>query len=647
LNSANDVAILDLNPAVSGTEAVYLGGNEGTRSMEKRDGPEISAGPWEAFALGSIAALGPFSQVHLAPRIPPAALTSALRAYLSLQGDELLLALIDTGGGTLDGCCALTTRRVYWTALDAAGQDQHGTPGPGAPASRWNLLRALFKRTDRAKWRFHVLRYGQLPEVIREAGSAQRVAQLDLGTSRPLSLPSADPRLSRALARYLETMGAAARSGSTPPLLQLDPELADRVTRVIPAVVEATAQTRAHYRDLLEFRRALFSATPHRFMTPAFALGCLAVFLAMVATGVPAVWPRSGDLIPWGANSAVRVILRHEYWRLLASVFVHGGLIHLAVNMWCLVNIGPLVERLYGNLTFAAVYLASGIGGAIASIAVNPSGISVGASGAIFGVLGALLAFLVVHRHSIPRSLLRPLRASAVGFVVFNTIFGLVVPNIDQAAHMGGLATGFVAGLLLSRPWPVVASGWLAIRRLASSALIAAALAGLAVAATHRGNRTISRFALCRDFVAQIAPAWLEFDEIRRAMPDRSDLLRERGDPRASQLRLKSLHDLCARAASNLDRLRQATTPDPELRHILDLSVRGQTSLNASLESAGRFLADGDLDHLEGSAGMRARRREFDSAAAEFYRLLRAYLARYNLTPGALRSLPGSARAWS
>ena len=149
--------------------------------------------------------------------------------------------------------------------------------------------------------------------------------------------------------------------------------------------------------DLHQFRRALETATPHAFVTPFLILVCVVVYAVMVFSGVSPLWPTGSQLILWGANEGARVILLHEYWRLFTSVFVHGGFIHVALNMWSLLAIGPLVERLYGNVAFAVIYLAAGIGGALSSIAANPVRASVGASGAICGVLGALVAFLLVH----------------------------------------------------------------------------------------------------------------------------------------------------------------------------------------------------------------------------------------------------------
>ena len=130
------------------------------------------------------------------------------------------------------------------------------------------------------------------------------------------------------------------------------------------------------------------------------------------------------QLVDWGANRGISVDLNQQYWRLVTNVFLHGGLIHLAVNMWSLLVIGPLVERLYGNLAFAIIYLASGVGGAIASLAASPLRIGVGASGAICGVLGGLVAFLIVHRRAIPKSILKSFRGSLISVVILMAILG-------------------------------------------------------------------------------------------------------------------------------------------------------------------------------------------------------------------------------
>jgi rhomboid protease GluP len=419
--------------------------------MDKTHAGEPPAGPWEAFVLAMLAPLGACPGIHLAPRIPPERLNNALRTYLPLQDDELLLALFDGGVDRLQGCSALTTRRVYWVSEqrdDVAGESTRKGP---AAVPRW--LKGNSAR--KSKPVCLSASYAALaPAIVPEMGK-DRLVHLDLGVAHPLVLGTSNLRVGQLLARFLEIVGAAARLGAEPSLSAVDADLASRVTRVLPAVASVTQQARRMTHELIQFRRTLFAGTPHVFVTPLLALSCVAVFTAMVCSGVPAINPESSALLQWGANQGVRVLVRREYWRLLTSVFVHGGLLHLAVNLWCLMTIGPFVERLYGNRAYLAIFLAAGIGGALAS-AVRHAKVSVGASGAIFGVLGALLSFLIIHRRSIPSSVLKPLRANTVGFVAFNTILGVFVPIIDQSAHLGGLVTGLLSGLLLSRRWPVI-----------------------------------------------------------------------------------------------------------------------------------------------------------------------------------------------
>jgi rhomboid protease GluP len=120
--------------------------------------------------------------------------------------------------------------------------------------------------------------------------------------------------------------------------------------------------------------------------------------------------------------------------------------------MWVLWDMGRLVERLTGNVGMALAYLISGIMASLTSTWWRPELVSAGASGAVFGVLGVLLGFLVRGRSSIPAESLKGLRSSAIGFLLFNLFFGLTVPGIDMAAHVGGLATGILAGLVLGCP---------------------------------------------------------------------------------------------------------------------------------------------------------------------------------------------------
>jgi rhomboid protease GluP len=142
------------------------------------------------------------------------------------------------------------------------------------------------------------------------------------------------------------------------------------------------------------------------------------------------------------------LIAAGEYWRLLTSMFLHIGLWHILFNGYALVIIGTELERLLGPGRFLAIYLLSGLLGSLASYAFSPS-LSAGASGAIFGTIGALAAFFTTHRRRLGAWGRRRL-ANIVFLIAINLFFGFTQPGIDNFAHMGGLLSGFGLGWFLA-----------------------------------------------------------------------------------------------------------------------------------------------------------------------------------------------------
>jgi rhomboid protease GluP len=172
------------------------------------------------------------------------------------------------------------------------------------------------------------------------------------------------------------------------------------------------------------------------------------VFLGMLLSGVSPMSPTRLQLVTWGANYAP-LSLGKEPWRMLASNYVHIGIIHIFFNMWCLWNLGRLAERIFDRWTYLLVYTASGIAGSLASLWWHPQGIGAGASGAIFGLAGGLIAVLYLGKLPIAKDALKPTLRSLVMFAAYNLFFGLV-PGIDNAAHLGGLAAGLGLGAILA-----------------------------------------------------------------------------------------------------------------------------------------------------------------------------------------------------
>src|SRR6202034_179539 len=179
----------------------------------------------------------------------------------------------------------------------------------------------------------------------------------------------------------------------------------------------------------------------------------VAVFLAMAfASGSVMDFP--GEVtVRFGANFGP-LTLSGQWWRLLTYMFLHGGLMHIAFNMWCLWDLGTLCESLYGRATFAAIYLITGIAAGLASVGWNPGVLSVGASGAIFGLAGALIASFYLGEFSLPSVAIGGTLRSLLIFAGFNLFFGGMFGGIDHGFHLGGLVSGLILGALIARVAP-------------------------------------------------------------------------------------------------------------------------------------------------------------------------------------------------
>ena len=208
-------------------------------------------------------------------------------------------------------------------------------------------------------------------------------------------------------------------------------------------------------------RRRQFSDLARVPITTAIILINGLVFLAMTVSGVSATMPQVPQLIRWGANY-VPLTLSTEPWRLLSSNYVHIGILHIALNMWCLWNLGGLAERIFDRWTYLLTYSACGVAGSIVSLSWHRLAVGAGASGAIFGMAGALIAALYFGNLPIPRRALQPTLKSLLSFAGYNLFFGTVIPGIDNSAHLGGLVSGLILGTVLARHLtsPVEVRNW-------------------------------------------------------------------------------------------------------------------------------------------------------------------------------------------
>lgn len=193
----------------------------------------------------------------------------------------------------------------------------------------------------------------------------------------------------------------------------------------------------------------LQAITPAFIVTPILVGLNVFVFIAMVFSGVSFMEPDTADLIHWGASFGPYT-LGAQPWRAFTCMFVHIGIIHLLLNMWCLWSLGLLAERLMGNWNYLLLYLLSGLGGSVFSLWLHPQLVSAGASGAIFGVAGGLVSLLAMKKAQIPQAAIQRTLKSVLLFVGYNLLYGMR-GGIDNAAHVGGLAAGLALGAFLPR----------------------------------------------------------------------------------------------------------------------------------------------------------------------------------------------------
>ena len=173
-------------------------------------------------------------------------------------------------------------------------------------------------------------------------------------------------------------------------------------------------------------------------VTVAIIVICVVMFL------ISGMGYDTGKLIMFGANST-RLVKNGELYRLFTYMFLHGGFLHIFMNMYSLYIVGTRVEDFFGKWKYLLIYLVSGICGGLLSIGLNSNIISVGASGAIFGLFGALLYFGNNYRGYVGAMV----KSQILPIVIYNLVIGFFLPEIDMWGHVGGLIGGFLMANML------------------------------------------------------------------------------------------------------------------------------------------------------------------------------------------------------
>ncbi len=193
------------------------------------------------------------------------------------------------------------------------------------------------------------------------------------------------------------------------------------------------------YRTRVRLERSpTFRRLQGRSLTGLLVGANVVIAVLMFLTGAPT---SRSTLIDFGA--LITPLPSDQWWRVFTAMFVHIGLFHLAFNMIALYLFGQAIEARYGKIRFLALYLASGLLGSGASLAFTSGGVRAGASGGVFGILGAWLAFYVLHRRAAGAGS----QIQSLAFLIgLNLFIGFTAPGIDNAAHIGGLVAGFLVG---------------------------------------------------------------------------------------------------------------------------------------------------------------------------------------------------------
>jgi len=209
-------------------------------------------------------------------------------------------------------------------------------------------------------------------------------------------------------------------------------------------------------------------------VTPVLIYLNILVFILMVIMGISFITPDTASLIHWGGDFR-SLVKAGEWWRLSTYMFLHAGIIHLLANMLALLYIGMYLEPLLGRFRFATAYLLTGICAGLTSIVIHQFSVGVGASGAIFGMYGFFLALLTTNY--IQRIVRNTMLKSILFFVTYNLLYGMK-GNVDNAAHIGGLVSGFFIGYVfypsIKQDKPVKPQAWLASAILAVVLLLSA-----------------------------------------------------------------------------------------------------------------------------------------------------------------------------
>lgn len=173
-------------------------------------------------------------------------------------------------------------------------------------------------------------------------------------------------------------------------------------------------------------------------------------------------------LLSIGAIFGPSIIIDGELWRLVTAMFLHGGIEHIAMNMLSLWFVGRVMESWFDRVSYISIYFISGIAGGLISIYMHPTTVGIGASGAIFGIFGALSGMVIVHRRRMEEQFKAFMKE--FGIILFlNLVIGVVFESVDLSAHIAGLIVGMIGGAMVAKSYKMI---WIYISIMAISMIL-------------------------------------------------------------------------------------------------------------------------------------------------------------------------------
>lgn len=278
------------------------------------------------------------------------------------------------------------------------------------------------------------------------------------------------------------------------PMSSFEPEVQERIfaainCRLQQSRADAGETYQAPVNPLIEereFQEKLKALAPIPWITYLIIAINILVWGLNVSNGAGVLQAPADKLLLWGGNAASEV-QKGEWWRLLTATFLHSGLMHLTMNMIGLFSVGITVERIYGHRLFALIYLGSGLIGSALSLNFSAQQVvSVGASGAVFGIAGALVIGVFQHKEQLPKAFGKQTISGIGIFILYSLMQGFTKLGIDNAAHIGGLLGGCLLAYLLPERFDMERFITNMKRRaIAGIAIVLVATTGLAAIAPH------------------------------------------------------------------------------------------------------------------------------------------------------------------